>query len=89
MTETLRLREDRLEWREVNGEVVVLDIADSVYLSVNKTGSVLWPALVRGATSDELIQILRDSFSIDEAAAERDVDAFVSELTTRGLIDPA
>ena len=50
MTEPLRVRADALEWREVDGEIVALDLRRSVYLAINPSGALLWPALVEGAS---------------------------------------
>ena len=42
----MRLRTDAVEWREVEGEIVALDLRDEMYLGVNGSGAVLWPLLV-------------------------------------------
>jgi hypothetical protein len=83
----LKLRGDALDWREVEGQVVVLDRAGSVYLAVNGSGTVLWPAIVEGATRSQLVQLLMHNFDIEATRAERDVDAFVASLAERGLLE--
>ncbi len=83
----LKLRGDAVDWREVEGQVVVLDRAGSVYLAVNAAGATLWPAIVEGATRRQLVQILLDTFDVDPARAEADVDAFVASLSERGLLE--
>src|SRR4051795_2998601 len=37
----MRLREHDLVWREIDGEIVLLDLASSKYLMINKTGTFL------------------------------------------------
>ena len=86
--EPFRLRDGELEWREVEGEIVALDLRESTYLSVNRTGTVLWPRLAAGATRDELLAALTASFDVDAEAAGRDVDAFLAALRARGLLAP-
>jgi hypothetical protein len=89
MTErTFRLRDGDLEWREVEGEIVALDVRASTYLSVNKTGTVLWPQLTAGASRDDLVAALTARYGVDDEAAGRDVDAFLDALETRGLLAP-
>ena len=83
---TLRLRSDRLQWLEADGEVVALDEHALVYLNTNPSGALLWRALVAGATRDELVRCLLDAFDVDEDTAGSDVDRFLAELETRGLI---
>ena len=51
---TLRIRSRELEWREIEGEIVAVDLEKSTYLGLNETGTVLWAALAQGATLEEL-----------------------------------
>jgi hypothetical protein len=83
----VRLKADAIEWREVEGEIVALDLDSSEYLAVNRTGTVIWPLLVDGSTREELAAELAGRYEIDKAAAERDVDQFLSALSERGLLD--
>jgi Coenzyme PQQ synthesis protein D (PqqD) len=81
-----KLRDADLDWREVEGELVALDLRESRYLAINRTGRVLWSALAEGATQDELIERLVESFDIERARAAADVEAFTAELESRDLL---
>ena len=83
----LKLRADALEWREVDGEIVALDLGASAYVAVNRTGTVIWPALVKGAQREQLVAQLVERFEIDEATAARDLDAFLAQLAERDLLE--
>lgn len=82
----VRLVQDAVEWRRVEGEIVALDLRDSMYLSINASGTVLWPLLVDGTDQDTLVDELLDTYDIERPAAERDVDAFLSMLRERDLV---
>ena len=86
-TRRLRLRSSDLEWRLIEGEIVVLDLGRAEYLVVNDTGAVLWPMLVEGATREELIASIVATHDVDVAAAAADVDAFVDSLATQALLE--
>jgi hypothetical protein len=86
MSELLRLRDEKLEWREVDGEVVALDGQESEYLGVNRSGASLWPLLAAGTTRDALVEHLCASYGIERARAETDVAAFVESLASKGLL---
>jgi Coenzyme PQQ synthesis protein D (PqqD) len=86
---TLRLREHGLNWREIDGEVVVLDIERSHYLNLNPTGCVLWLMLADGATEAELVQKLTKEFDVDEHTARSDVEAFLNSCRENDLITDA
>jgi hypothetical protein len=82
----LRLRESGLEWREVEGQVVVLDVRRSHYFSINRTGHTLWSALAVGTTWEELVDRLVEVHGAERERAVADAHAFVDALDARGLI---
>lgn len=83
----LRLREDGLDWRLVEDEIVVLDSNESVYLALNGTAALLWQALADGATRAELRERLEGQFDVAPDAAEHDVEQFLGQLREHGLLD--
>jgi len=82
----IRLRQDDVEWREIEGEIVVLDLRRSTYLAVNRIGALLWPRLAAGATRSALVQRLVDDFGLEPSTAESDVDDFLRELRDQELL---
>jgi hypothetical protein len=87
MDAELKLRSDALEWREVEGEVIVLDLEGSVYMSLNGSGAVCWRALADGATREEIANRLTERFDVSRERAERDVEDFLQELGSHGLLE--
>jgi hypothetical protein len=85
MTE-LRLRDEELHWREVDGEVIALEARNSTYLAANGAGTVLWRALVQGSTRDGLADELVRVYGIDRDRALADADGFVGALIEQGLL---
>jgi hypothetical protein len=83
----LRLRSDALEWREMDGEIVALDLRTSTYFAVNASAALVWPALADGATREQLVEQLATRYSVDPGDAARDVDAFLASLESQGLLE--
>jgi hypothetical protein len=86
MTEHLRLREG-VHWREAEGQVIALDLPGGLYLTLNRSGSVLWPMLQEGATRDELVNRLAAEFDLPPERASMDVDAWLSALDAQRLLE--
>jgi hypothetical protein len=82
----LRLRSEDLEWTEIDDEVVALDLRDSTYLAVNRTGAAVWNALADGTTRSALIESLQGQFDVDAETAAREIDAFLDVARERGLL---
>lgn len=87
MADFVQLRTEALEWREVEGEVVALDLRTQMYLAVNRTGAAIWPALAGGAPRSELIAQVAERFDVAPEKAAADVDAFLNELSSRDLLE--
>lgn len=87
MTE-VRLRADRLQWLEADGDVVALDEQSLLYLSTNASGALLWQALARGTTREELVGLLADAYGLERERAAGDVERFLADLEARELLEP-
>jgi len=55
-------------------------------LKLNGTGALLWSSLAEGATRRRLVALLSERFSLEADRAATDVDAFLADLSTRGLL---
>lgn len=67
--------------------MVVLDERTWNYVHLNGTASLLWHALVDGASEPALIERLVEQFPDAEPTAAADVEHFIAELRTRGYLD--
>jgi Coenzyme PQQ synthesis protein D (PqqD) len=83
---TLCLREQDLDWREIDEEIVVLDTRDALYLAIRGSGAVLWRLLADSTSHDGLVDALVETYGIDESRASGDVDEFLAALGDRGLL---
>lgn len=82
----MRLRVDDLTWREIDGELVVLDLRSSTYFTTNVAATFLMQQLVEDRCDAELVKALASRFEISRDDAERDVRSFVGDLDRRGLL---
>jgi hypothetical protein len=83
----VHLRHDSVAWNEIDDSIVMLDLEQSTYFSVNSSGRVLWRLLSTGTTKAELAAALVENFGISGQDAERDVSAFLAELEAAKLVE--
>jgi hypothetical protein len=84
---SLHLRTNDLSWREIDDEVIAVDVETSTYLAANEAGTLLWRQLGgSGATRQELVDLVVQTYGIDAERAAGDVDAFLAELKSKGLL---
>ena len=74
-------------WTEVDGEVVILNIASGVYFSVGGVGTRIWSLIVEQLASEEIITRLLSEFEVDETKLKEDFNSMVRDLATEGLVD--
>lgn len=85
----MRLRSEGLTWREMDGDLVILDLRSSTYMTTNASGAVLMRELVEERTEAQLAQSLVDAFGITTSQAVQDVQEFVQMLREGDLLDGA
>jgi hypothetical protein len=87
MAQPIKLRDERLQWRAVEGETIAVDLESSNYLAFNPTATELWQLLLDGTTEDALIGRLVELYGIPREQAATDVRAFLDTLAANGLLD--
>ncbi len=77
--------------RELNGEVLILDLRSSHYFGLTGPGARIWQLVEAGEDTGGIVAALSREFEADEAVIEDDVARLLDELVERGLLiaDPA
>jgi hypothetical protein len=83
----MRLRGEGLEWREVEGEILVLDQRAGRYLAFAGSGAALWPLLAAGSDAEGLAACLTQRYGIGAEQAQADVADFARQLEVAGLLE--
>lgn len=56
-------------------------------LKLNQTGKLLWEALLKQTTEEELVHLLVAEYEIDEGMAKADVERFLVTLRSYGVLE--
>ena len=72
---------------EVEGEAVILSLADGVYYGLDPVGARVWTLLEEPRTVAELRDAVVAEWDVDAPAAERDLLALLEALAARGLVE--
>ena len=71
--------------RKIAGENILVPIDDMLerfngIMALNESGLLLWEALQKECTEEELIQTLLETYDTDHETAEKDVREFLKQL---------
>jgi hypothetical protein len=82
-----RANTDKVVWRIVDGEAVLVHADTSAYYGLNATGTSIWEALVSASlTPDEIGRRLSERYGVAADALLADVDAFLATVGNESLI---
>lgn len=82
----LRVRPDVLS-RQLKDETVLLDLEGGTYFGLNEVGAEVWALLRQEATVGELRRRILGAYDVKSADFDRDLEALLSDLQQRGLIE--
>lgn len=71
----------------IDGGHVLFNIDGSNYVSLNRTAGLIWEALTKAATADELSQLLVDRFDVAPETARAATDRTLALLLEQKLVD--
>jgi hypothetical protein len=73
-------------YRELSGEVVLLNLQSGVYYGLDTVGSRIWQLLMESRGLDEVCAIMLDEYDVDPDTLRADVETLVGELSDKGLV---
>lgn len=82
-----RIDPERVLFRYVDGETVLINTETSYYYSLNRAGTLVWKMLIeRGRTSAELLRAIQKEYSPPKDVAARDLESLLNDLRKEGLV---
>jgi hypothetical protein len=78
--------QDKVLWREIADQIVVLHLPTSRFVELNHSGATLWERVVDGATAEDLEQVLRERYEVSADTAAEDVRKFLADLSAADLL---
>jgi hypothetical protein len=77
---TILARGEDYVFNEVDGELVMMNIENGSYASMNDTGKSIWGLIEEPKTVDEVLTALIVEYDIDRQTAETEVISFIKKL---------
>ena len=77
---------ERIYWRKVEGETVLLNMDSGHYYSLNDVGSLVWEMISEGYDVEEVVLKLQKEYEIDPGVLTKDVKSILKRLEKEGLV---
>lgn len=85
MIDTIYKPKKGIAYREIQGEMVLVDPVENTLLRLNETATFIWGRLEERSFRT-IVQELTEAFDVTEERAENDVEQFASVLLEKRLI---
>ncbi|MEN6553603.1 MAG: PqqD family protein [Methanobacterium sp.] len=73
---------------DVEDEVVILGLKDSVYYGLNPVGAFIWNTIIQEPkTVAEICDAVLEEYDVSEEVCEKDLMELLTELSDKGLIE--
>jgi hypothetical protein len=83
---TVLARNERLAWRTLDGQVLILFPEAGTLHRLNGTGSAMWEQLDGRRTLAEIGETLTATYEVDPNEAVRDLQVLAADLVDAGLV---
>jgi hypothetical protein len=72
---------------DLNGEAVLLHLDKGCYYGLNQVGAKVWQLLQQPRSFEEIQAEIVDSYQVDAATCQRDLQALLDQMLRAGLIE--
>jgi coenzyme PQQ synthesis protein D (PqqD) len=77
--------QDRLVWRVLEDEAIILDLSTGYYFSLNSVATEIWTHLHEGRATSDIVTAIAGKYRIDVETVRRDVDELLDDLRAAAL----
>lgn len=77
---------DHVEFNQVDGDFILLDLERGTYHGLDRVASVIWKALSSHGDPEKALEDVVARFDVDESRARKDLGDLLEDLETQGLL---
>ena len=74
-------------FRDLEGELVLLNLNTGVYFGLDSVGSAIWRLIDGSRSTSEIVSAMTAEYEVDAATCRADLDRFLDALRVNDLVD--
>ncbi len=82
----LRPREEEVTSKVIDGEAIIINLANGMYYSMDKVGGMIWEMVQGSHTLDEIVATIVARYDVLRGEAQADVERLTAELLQENLV---
>ena len=77
---------ENIAWRNVNDEIVILDLKSGEYFTLNDVAQCIWKSITDEKSVEEIKVKIIDEYDVSHEKADRDFEVFITGMIEQGLL---
>jgi hypothetical protein len=86
MQTRLRPNSSDVAAKVIDGEAIIMNLANGLYFSMDKVGALIWESMEAGHSLEEIGGVVQSRFQVDRETAEKDTARLLQELLAENLV---
>lgn len=86
MTKVVEFKPGNILSHSIDGEMVILNLDNEKYYTLDSVAARFWEVVLQHGKGQRSIRVLLDEYEIDEATLVSDLDRWLDELISLGLL---
>jgi hypothetical protein len=82
----LRPRDEEIAAKVIDGEAIIINLANGIYYSMDKVGGLIWDLLQVGYDLEEIVVAVTERYAVSREQVQADVQELVEELLRENLV---
>lgn len=74
-------------WRDVNNEIVILNLKSGEYYTLNEVGQLIWKSAMEGKSIREIKHAILNAFEVTVEQAKNDLHGFLAGMINEGILN--
>jgi len=74
-------------YRDLDGEVVILNMKSGIYCGLNEVGASIWQMIQEPTSVKDVLNCLLEQYNVEPERCERELLALLHQMSDNGLIE--
>jgi hypothetical protein len=78
--------ESDVVWRDLNGDIVILNLATGYYYGLEGAGNTMWRLLVEHGSTEKVVEAMAADYDVEPDRIEADLVSLVRDLALKSIV---
>ena len=86
LRDRLRPREEEVAAKVIDGEAIIINLANGIYYSMDKVGGLIWQMIEGKHSLEEMIAAISAGYDVSREQAQADIEHLIEDLLRENLV---